>query len=137
VDLAAGLEQGPEEAKTLDVVHVQVRQEDVHGPSVPGVREPRLPHAGSRVEQEDFIMIGLDLDARGVAAIPPGLGACARDRTARSPDREPHAGTGEAGDASGDLNQSTTSAPRTRPLALSSGTAVASTGLRTPSKPWM
>jgi hypothetical protein len=70
MDLPSWFEERPEEAQPLDVIHVEVGQEDMHRPTVGRMGDPRLAHPRSRVEDDNFVVSGRDLDTSCVAAVP-------------------------------------------------------------------
>ena len=85
------VEERPEEAKPLEVIEVQVREEHVELASTALEElDAELSDPGAGVEHEDGPVGQRDLDARGVAAEFDRLRARCRHRAAAAPDRYPH-----------------------------------------------
>ena len=80
------VEQRPEEAETLQVVEVKVRQQDVDLASVGAVdRDAERAHAGAGVEDELVTALQLDLHAARVPAVAHRVGPGRRERTTTTP----------------------------------------------------
>src|SRR4051812_9424770 len=124
-DLGARPEGRREEHQPLDVVQVQMRQEDVDARALLRERQAHAADAGARVEGEDGPVVQRDLYARGIAAVPRGLGARRGHRPARAPDLDLHS---PAASASGQKN---TMAPLVPSLARI-GSALASIACSSP-----
>ena len=76
-----------EEAKALEVVEVQVRQEEVDPPrAAPDEVEPERADAGARVEHERRLAVEHHLDAGRVAAVRERVRPGRRQRAAATPD---------------------------------------------------
>ena len=86
---ASDWDEASEEAQALDVIHVQVRQQDVE-PAWLLVGIAHAAHPGARVEHHDRAVAALDLGARGIAAVAHRVRTGAGDRAARAPQADPH-----------------------------------------------
>src|SRR5207248_10133668 len=81
-----------EEAETLEVVEVEMRQADVHVPGPPSLQvEAERPDPGAGVEDEGRVLPERDLDAGGVAAVGDGVRPRCRHGAAAAPDGDANA----------------------------------------------
>src|SRR5436309_2476407 len=80
-----GPKERGKEAETLDMVHVEMRQEDVHALDGRVNGGPEPADAGSGVEPKDGAVGADDLDRGGVAPIPRRFRAGAGERPASPP----------------------------------------------------
>src|SRR5262249_33646259 len=127
LDLHPWIVKRRKEAESLNVVHVQMGEKDVHPCQRLRERNSESADAGSGVENEQRAIATAHFHARGVAAVPRGFRARRRQRSARSPKTNVHGAA---------FCQKRTTAPRNRSDWPTSGNAVASMWRRTPSKPW-
>ena len=94
MDFQSFSEEWSEEAKPLDVVEVEMREEDVDrcARRAEGFAKPTNP--ASRVEDEDAAVVCAELYTGGVPAVAHRFGPGAREGTACPPQRDLH-GTGQ------------------------------------------
>src|SRR3954449_7254963 len=85
-----GLGGGVEEP--LDVVEVEVGEEDVEAARLVGLGEAETADPGAGVECEERAVGEGDADAGGVAAVADRFRTGGRDRAARPPELDLHAG---------------------------------------------
>ncbi len=85
VGLDRGIEQRPEKAQALDVIHVQVGQQDVDPAQRARERGAEPAHARPGIEDQHGAVMALDGNTRGVAAIAGGPGPRRGNRSPRSP----------------------------------------------------
>ena len=91
MDFQSFSEEWSEEAKPLDVVEVEMREEDVDrcARRAEGFAKPTNP--ASRVEDEDAAVVCAELDTGGVPTVADRLGPGAREGPACPPQRDLHA----------------------------------------------
>ena len=115
-----------EEAKALEVVHVQVRDQHVDATHLGGNLEAKGSNPRPGIEHEMLTLVADDKQRGGVASITNRAGTRRGERSSRSPDLNPHAL------APPDTGQKIAAAPSTLPPCPTRGIAVASTGTRSP-----
>src|SRR5262245_25854429 len=90
MDLRARIVQRSEEAQSLDVVHMEERQEEIDTPDGSVELGAEAADAGPRVEYQHGSLRPTHLDARGIASVADGVGPGRRDGPSGPPQGHVH-----------------------------------------------
>ncbi len=93
-----------EEPEPLDMIHVQMREQQVDPPCRSAGERAEAADPGTRVEHKQAAVVIAHLHARGVTAVARRFSPGAGQRAARAPDRDLHYSS-----------QKSATAPRCRP----------------------
>jgi hypothetical protein len=128
MDLDPRMIERAEEAKTLDMVHVKMGQQDVDPRQIRRQLSAEPANAGAGIQHQHGAVSGAHLDARGIAAVAGGFRSWCGDRATGAEERHAHQSP---------ISQKRAAAPKNSPLRSAIGMAATSMCRRAPFSPWM